>query len=54
MMPFEKGKKNSFKKFPNLKGIQDNTLFLKGGRCNDPLKNDKEQAKECDGSANGE
>ncbi len=54
MMPFEK-RKNSLKKSQktrNFKGIYDNILFLKGDQCNYRSKNDREQAKECDGSAN--
>jgi hypothetical protein len=33
------------------KGIEDNTQFLKGGQCNNPLKSDKGQARKRDGSA---
>jgi hypothetical protein len=33
------------KNFPNFKGIEDNTQFLKGGQCNNLLKSDKGQAR---------
>jgi hypothetical protein len=39
------------KNFPNLKGIEDNTQFLRGGQCNNLLKSDKGQARKHDGSA---
>ncbi len=42
-------KKNPFKKIPKFKGIEDNTWFLKGGQCNNPLENDMEKVEECDG-----
>jgi hypothetical protein len=33
------------------KGIEDNTQFLKGGQCNNPLNNDKGQVEKRDGNA---
>jgi hypothetical protein len=35
------------------KGIEDNTQFLKGGQCNNPLKSDKGQARKRDGDLGG-
>jgi len=44
-------KKGKFlKKFPHFKGIEDNTQFLKGGQCNNPLRSDKGQVRKHDGS----
>jgi len=39
------------KNFPNFKGIEDNTQFLKGGQFNNLLKSDKGQARKHNGSA---
>lgn len=37
--PWEK-KEELFENFPKFKGIEDNTRFLKGHQCNNPLEND--------------
>ncbi len=44
-------KKGKFlKKFPNFKGIEDNTQFLRGGQCDNCFKSDKGQARKHDGN----
>jgi hypothetical protein len=35
--------------FPKFKGIKDNTQFLKGAQCNNPLENDMEKVEDHDG-----
>jgi hypothetical protein len=39
-IPLGKKKEELFENFPKFKGIEDNTRFLKGRQCNNPLEND--------------
>jgi hypothetical protein len=51
MMPLKKRNKNFFFLIPNFKGIDDNTQFLRGGQCDNPLKSDMGQVGKHDRSA---